>query len=50
MAFEYDGPAVDYPEAAEPPTGPWTALGWLLFLVALVCSPVVVIAAWGAVL
>lgn len=34
-------------EADTAPTSPWRALGWLLFLLLLVCSPAVVWAVYG---
>jgi hypothetical protein len=48
-ATETSPPEATFDLAADPaPSGPWTALGWLAFTVALLCSPVVVWAVWGA--
>lgn len=49
MPIEHDadltGPFLPI-EADTAPTSPWRALGWLLFLLLLVCSPAVVWAVW----
>lgn len=45
MPVEYDVPPVP-----ETPTSPWRALGWLCFLVLLVCAPAVVWAAYEVLL